>query len=177
MAQVITFRPDSDTERALKALTADGTPVSEAIRSALVEAAVTRRRQAVRAESEALAADPDDRAEIARVLADMESLRAGRGLRLKAPRVTRGHEQSGPRFGVVVQSDDLHLSTWLVAPTSTSARPAVFRPQIDLSGQPTLVLVEQTTAVDPQRLGPSVGSLSVDELALVDAALRITLAV
>ena len=96
---------------------------------------------------------------------------------LNAPRVTRGHEQSGTRFCVVVQSDDLHLSTWLVAPTSTSARPAVFRPDIDLNGQPTLVLVEQTTAVDPQRLGPSVGFLSVDELARVDAALRVTLAV
>jgi mRNA interferase MazF len=96
---------------------------------------------------------------------------------LKAPRVTRGHEQSGGRFCVVVQSDDLHLSTWLVAPTSTSARSAVFRPEIDLNGQPTLVLVEHTTAVDPERLGPSVGFLSVDELARVDAALRIALAV
>jgi len=76
MAQVITFRPDTDSERALKALTADGTPVSEAIRAALVEAAVTRQRREVRAESEALAADPQDRAEMARVLADMESLRA-----------------------------------------------------------------------------------------------------
>ena len=76
MAQVITFRPDSDSERALSALTADGTPVSEAIRSALVEAAVARQRQVVREESEALAADPADRAEMARVLADMELLRA-----------------------------------------------------------------------------------------------------
>ncbi len=76
MARVITFRPDRDTERALNALTADGTPVSEAIRSALVEAAVARQRQVVRDESEGLAADPEDRAEMARVLADMESLRA-----------------------------------------------------------------------------------------------------
>ena len=96
---------------------------------------------------------------------------------LKAPRATSGHEQGGRRFCVVVQSDDLHLSTWLVSPTSTSARPAVFRPEIDLSGEPTLVLVEQTTAVDPERLGASVGFLSIDELARVDAALRIVLAV
>ncbi len=96
---------------------------------------------------------------------------------LKAPRTTSGHEQAGRRFCVVVQSDDLHLSTWLVAPTSTSARPAIFRPEIDLRGQPTFVLVEQTTAVDPERLGASVGFLSVDELARVDAALRIALAV
>lgn len=96
---------------------------------------------------------------------------------LKTPRVTKGHEQGGRRFCVVVQSDDLHLSTWLVAPTSTSARPAVFRPQIDLGSEPTFVLVEQTTAVDPERLGASVGFLTTDELARVDAALRIALAV
>lgn len=76
MAQTISFRPDADAERALSALTADGTPVSDAIRSALVEAAVARQREQVRAESEALAADPEDRVEMARVLADMESLRA-----------------------------------------------------------------------------------------------------
>ena len=96
---------------------------------------------------------------------------------LKAPRATGGHEQSGRRFCVVVQSDDLHLSTWLVSPTSTSARPAVFRPEIDVSGEPTLVLVEQTTAVDPERLGASFGFLTSDELVRVDAALRIVLAV
>ena len=66
VAQVITFRPDSDSERALNALTADGTPVSEAIRSALLEAAVARQRRMVRAESETLAADPEDRAEMVR---------------------------------------------------------------------------------------------------------------
>jgi hypothetical protein len=76
MAQVITFRPDSDSERALNVLTADGTPVSEAIRAALVQAAVDRQRHEIRTESDALAADPEDRAEMARVLADMESLRA-----------------------------------------------------------------------------------------------------
>lgn len=96
---------------------------------------------------------------------------------LRAPRPTRGREQRGGRFCVVVQSADLHLSTWLVAPTSTAARPAIFRPEIDLRGQPTLVLVEQTTAVDPDRLGASVGFLSADESARVDAALRIALAV
>ncbi|MFA4841099.1 MAG: type II toxin-antitoxin system PemK/MazF family toxin, partial [Agrococcus sp.] len=47
--------------------------------------------------------------------------------RLKAPRDARGHEQTGSRFAVVVQSDDLHLSTWLVAPTSTGRREASFR--------------------------------------------------
>jgi mRNA interferase MazF len=95
--------------------------------------------------------------------------------RLKAPRDVKGHEQRGRRLCVVVQSDDLPLSTWLVAPTSTSARPASFRPAIDVEGQETLVLVEQTTAVDPERLGDRVGRLSNAALQDVDAALRTVL--
>jgi len=77
---------------------------------------------------------------------------------------------------VVVQSDDVPLSTWLVAPTSTSARPASFRPQIDIDGELTLVLVEQTTAVDPQRLGERVGRLSLAAQQDVDGALKTVLA-
>jgi hypothetical protein len=42
----------------------------------------------------------------------------------------------------------------LVAPTSTSARSASFRPVIDLGGLETRVLVEQTAAVNPVRLAP-----------------------
>jgi mRNA interferase MazF len=95
--------------------------------------------------------------------------------RLRAPRDARGHEQTGSRYAVVVQSDELPLSTWLVAPTSRSARPATFRPEVDIDGETTRVLAEQTAAVDPTRLGHSVGSLSFDELRQVDAALRVVL--
>lgn len=95
---------------------------------------------------------------------------------LLAPRGTRGHEQRGRRYAVVVQSDDFEaLSTWLVAPTSTSARPATFRPAIQVDGNETLVLAEQTSAIDPRRLGEHVGHLSFDELRAVDAALRLVL--
>ncbi|GAA3911919.1 type II toxin-antitoxin system PemK/MazF family toxin [Actinoplanes auranticolor] len=95
--------------------------------------------------------------------------------RLKAPRDARGHEQRGNRYGVVVQSDLLPLSTWLVAPTSTSARPTSFRPEIDIQGKTTFVLVEQTAAVDPERLGELVGHLTRVELIAVDDALRTVL--
>ena len=74
-----------------------------------------------------------------------------------------------------MQSDYLPLSTLLVAPTSTSARAASFRPEILLDGIATRVLVEQTAAVDPTRLGEHVGHLGFDELRQVDAALRIVL--
>jgi mRNA interferase MazF len=94
---------------------------------------------------------------------------------LRAPRGSRGHEQSGSRFAVVVQSDSLPLSTLLVAPTSTSARAASFRPEIVLHGTTTRVLVEQTAAVDPTRLGEHVGHVGFDELRQIDAALRVVL--
>src|SRR4051795_6819191 len=91
---------------------------------------------------------------------------------LKAPRDARGREQRGNRYAVVVQSDLLPLSTWLVAPTSTSARPTSFRPEIEIDGKTTLVLVEQTAAVDPERLGHLVGHLTQNEMSTVESALK-----
>lgn len=67
------------------------------------------------------------------------------------------------------------LSTTLVAPTSTSARPATFRPTISLDDTETKVLVEQTTVVDPERLGRSAGRLDSAELQAVDEALALVL--
>lgn len=99
----------------------------------------------------------------------------GEVYRLRAPRDARGHEQRSSRYAVVVQSDHLPLSTWLVAPTSTSARPASFRPEVEIDGRTTRVLAEQTTAVDPGRLGDSFGQLTFDELRHVEAALRLVL--
>jgi mRNA interferase MazF len=100
----------------------------------------------------------------------------GEVFRLPPPSRARGHEQRGARFAVIVQSDELlDLSTVLVAPTSASARAASFRPLIDVLGTPTRVLVEQTTAVDPQRLGASAGRLDPGEMRGVDDALRVVL--
>jgi mRNA interferase MazF len=99
----------------------------------------------------------------------------GEVFQLVAPRGSRGHEQYGSRYAVEVQSDQLPLSTWLVAPTSTSARPASFRPEVEIAGINTRVLAEQVAAIDPSRLGKSVGFLSFGEMRRVDAALRIVL--
>jgi mRNA interferase MazF len=83
-----------------------------------------------------------------------------------------GHEQGGRRFGVVVQSDlFLPRTVVLVAPTSRSARPASFRPEIEMEGQATRVLVEQLGAVDASRLGTLVGHLAPEEQWGIDAAL------
>lgn len=91
--------------------------------------------------------------------------------RLPAPHGARGHEQQGPRYGVVIQSDHLPLSTVLVAPTSRSAMPASFRPVIEVDGTQTRVLPEQARAIDEQRLGRFVGRLTGAEIAELDRAL------
>ncbi len=100
----------------------------------------------------------------------------GEVFRLRAPRDAQGHEQQGGRYAVVVQADELApLSTVIVAPTSTAARPASFRPEIRIGAERTRVLVEQLGAVDPARLGDSQGTLRHDELRDVDRALAVVL--
>ena len=100
----------------------------------------------------------------------------GEVLRLPTRRGARGHEQRGERFAVVVQADELlALSTVIVAPTSTRARPATFRPVIEIAGTATRVLVEQVSVVDPRRLGRSAGRLEAEELRAVDEALALVL--
>jgi len=94
---------------------------------------------------------------------DIYSLRLPRG---------KGHEQRGKRFGVIVQSDAfLPRSVVLVAPTSISAQPASFRPEIDVEGKRTKVLVEQIGAVDVTRFGELAGHLTPEEEWGVDSAI------
>ena len=84
-----------------------------------------------------------------------------------------GHEQHVVRYGVVVQADEfLPRSVVIVAPTSQIARPASFRPPVEVEGQTTVVLVEQLGAVDVQRLGKRAGRLSVEEMWIVDEPSR-----
>ena len=102
----------------------------------------------------------------------------GEVFRLPPPRGARGHEQRGARYAVVVQADEfLGLSTALVAPTSTSARPTSFRPTITIDQLQTHVLVEQTTVIDPRRLGRSAGRLETSELRAIDEALALVLGI
>lgn len=98
-------------------------------------------------------------------------MQRGEVFRFKIPKGL-GHEQLGVRFGVVVQADEfLPRSVVIVAPTSRSARPASFRPPVEVDGEATLVLVEQLGAVDVQRLGRRVGRLTMEELWSLDEAL------
>ena len=98
-------------------------------------------------------------------------MQRGEVYRFRVPQ-GRGHEQQGERFGLVVQSDALlPRSVVVVAPTSRSARPASFRPEVEVSGSSTRVLVEQLGAIDVQRLGRRVGRLTASEMWAVDEAL------
>lgn len=95
--------------------------------------------------------------------------------RIKLPG-KRGHVQQGRRYAVVVQADDLlALSTVVVCPTSRSAFPASFHPEVAIAEQPTQVLCEMVGAVDARVLGERVGHLSREELRAVEDALLLIL--
>jgi mRNA interferase MazF len=77
---------------------------------------------------------------------------------------------------VLVQADELLPRTVvLVAPTSQSARPATFRPAVEVEGRTTRVLVEQVGAVDVTRLGQLAGHLAPEEMWGIDEALLVVL--
>jgi mRNA interferase MazF len=102
-------------------------------------------------------------------------VRRGEVYRFRIPKGV-GHEQHGARYGVIVQADEfLPRSVVVVAPTSRSARSASFRPEIEVAGEATRVLVEQLGAVDAQRLGDRVDLLSPEEVWAVDDALATVL--
>lgn len=98
-----------------------------------------------------------------------------RGEVYRLPARGTGHEQRGRRLAVVLQPDWLSLSTWIVAFTSTSARETSFRPPVVVAGQRMLVLCDQLTTVDLQRLTEPVGFLTLEEMQHVDEALVLVL--
>jgi mRNA interferase MazF len=71
-----------------------------------------------------------------------------------------------------VQANELlSRSVVLVAPRSRSARPASFRPEIEIEGAVTRVLAEQAGAVDESRLGDLVGHVTPQQQWGIDEAL------
>ncbi len=76
---------------------------------------------------------------------------------------------------MALQPDGLALSTWIVAFTSTSARPTSFRPTVVVADVDTLVLCDQLATVDLERLAEPAGFLSLDEMQRVDEALSLVL--
>ena len=72
----LTIRTDPEVERALAALTSDGTSRSEAARSAILDAERAQRRARLRVEAEELRNDPDDVAASRALAAEMDAIRA-----------------------------------------------------------------------------------------------------
>lgn len=84
----------------------------------------------------------------------------------------RGHEQGGRRYAVVLSPSDMSWSVATIVPTSTSAQPSVFRPEIETMGAPTRVLVDQIRTIDVSYLSEDpVDYLTRDQLGEIEHAL------
>lgn len=84
----------------------------------------------------------------------------------------RGHEQGGKRFGLVMSPSDSPLSIVTVVPTSTSAGRSIYRPELEIAGESTRVLVDQIRSIDTNYVvGDPVDYLSRDDFAEVEIAL------
>ena len=83
----------------------------------------------------------------------------------------RGHEQRGRRYGLVVSPSDMPWTVATVIPTSTSAQPAVFRPEIEVAGLSTRLLVDQIRSIDTAYIGDPVEVLDPISMSEVSDAL------
>lgn len=84
----------------------------------------------------------------------------------------RGHEQGGKRLGLVVSPSDSPLSVVTVIPTSTSAGPSIHRPELEIAGRSTRMLIDQIRSIDTRYVvGDPVDYLTRDQLTEIDLAL------
>nr|WP_029249220.1 type II toxin-antitoxin system PemK/MazF family toxin [Mycolicibacter kumamotonensis] len=84
----------------------------------------------------------------------------------------RGHEQGGKRLGLVISPSDSPLSVVTVVPTSSSAGPSIHRPEIEIAGRPTRMLVDQIRSIDTRYVvGDPIDYLTRDQLIEVELAL------
>jgi mRNA interferase MazF len=84
----------------------------------------------------------------------------------------RGHEQRGRRLGLVISIEQNAWSTVTILPTSTSARAAIFRPDVVIAGRDTKILIDQIRTIDTRHVtGELVDYLSRDDMAQVEHCL------
>lgn len=84
----------------------------------------------------------------------------------------RSHEQGGKRLGLVVSPSDSSLSVATVIPTSTSAGPSIHRPEVEVAGRATRMLVDQVRSIDTDYIvGDPLDYLTRDQLAQIEIAL------
>lgn len=84
----------------------------------------------------------------------------------------RGHEQEGRRLGLLVSPSDSPLSIVTVIPTSASAGPSIHRPELEIAGEATRLLVDQVRSIDVRYVvGDPVDYLTRHQLLDVELAL------
>ena len=84
----------------------------------------------------------------------------------------RGHEQGGKRLGLVMSPSKSPLSVATVVPTSTSAGRSIHRPELEIAGRPTLMLIDQIRSIDLDHIvGEPLDYLTREQLAQVELAL------
>ncbi|MCM3503016.1 type II toxin-antitoxin system PemK/MazF family toxin [Microbacterium sp. P26] len=75
----------------------------------------------------------------------------------------RGHEQGGKRYGVVISPSDIGLPVVTVVPTSKSAQSSVVRPEVEILGDTTRLLIDQIRSIDENYVGELVELLPRDD--------------
>lgn len=83
----------------------------------------------------------------------------------------RGHEQRGRRLGLVISPADMPWNVVTVIPTSTVAQPAIFRPELEIAGERTRMLVDQVRTVDTDYIHDLVHYCTRDQMMQVEHAL------
>ena len=84
----------------------------------------------------------------------------------------RSHEQGGKRLGLLLSPSDSPLSVVTVIPMSTSAGHSIHRPEIEVAGRTTRLLVDQIRSIDIRYVvGDPVDYLTRDQLVEVELAL------
>jgi mRNA interferase MazF len=89
------------------------------------------------------------------------------------PAKTGDRTQQGQRYAVVVTATSFIGSVVTVAPTSTSARAGLTRPEAEIEGRKCRILLERMLAVDVTKLTNWIGVLEDDEMDALDDALRL----
>jgi mRNA interferase MazF len=100
-------------------------------------------------------------------------LRKGSIYSISVPAKTGDRTQQGQRYAVVVTATSFIGSVVTVAPTSTSARASLTRPEAEIEGRKCRILLEQMLAVDITKLTNWIGVLDDDEMDALDDALRL----
>lgn len=93
--------------------------------------------------------------------------------------LTDGHEQSGRRPAVAVQTDIAGEPMLMVAPITSNLKADRFRFTVKIEPsatngltQPSIIMIFQMRAIDKDRIIKKLGRLSTDELERVDAEIR-----